>query len=190
MTNFRVTLEQGGQKFETLKDILPENSDRLDILFIAKTPATKSVSAGHYFQGKQGQMFWNRLKDYGIIKLKQGTFEDENLLDNKFGLTDIVKKPRGFGDEPSEQEYREGLKRILDLIKKHQPNVTVFVYKRVLDNILKWGHGLNKKSIYGFNPDLKKYFDSEVFVFPMPGTPCTTDNAVKAMNELKRMREQ
>ena len=40
------TIDQGGQRFETLNDILPENSDRLDILFIAKTPATKSVSVG------------------------------------------------------------------------------------------------------------------------------------------------
>lgn len=135
-------------------------------------------------------MFWNKLRDYQILKIKQGTYEDENLLDNKFGLTDIVKKPRDFGDEPSKQEYKAGLQRILKLIIKHKPKILVFVYKRVLDNILKWGHGLNKKSVYGFNPDLKKYFDSEVFVFPMPGTPCTTDEAVKAMNELKTKRER
>lgn len=188
MTNFKIILEQGGQRFETLRDILPDNSGKLEILFIAKTPATKSVAAGHYFQGRQGQMFWNRLKEYGILGTKSGTFEDENLIDNKFGLTDIVKKPRDFGDEPSEREYREGLERILNLINKHKPKVIVFVYKKVLDNILRWGHGLNVKSVYGFNDDLKKYFDSEVFVFPLPGTPCTTDQGIKAMNELKQMR--
>ena len=190
MTNSKITLEQDGQKFETLGDILPEKSDQLDILFIAKTPAIKSVTAGHYFQGRQGQMFWNRLREYQILKTKPGTYEDENLLDNKFGLTDIVKKPRDFGDEPSESEYRDGLQRILKLIRKHRPKVIVFVYKRVLDNILKWGHGLNKKSVYGFNRDLNSYFDSEVFVFPMPGTPCTKDQAVKAMNELSELSEK
>lgn len=35
-------------------------------------------------------MFWNRLREYQILKLNLR--EDENLLDNKFGLTDIVKK--------------------------------------------------------------------------------------------------
>ena len=187
MTNFKIKIKQNGNTFETLADILPANSGVLDILFIAKTPATKSVYVGHYFQGRQGQMFWNKLKDYNILKCRPGTYEDENLLDHWFGITDIVKKPRDFGNEPSSEEYKIGLPRILDLIKEHSPKVIVFVYKKVLDNILKWGHGLNRKSSYGLNKDLEKHFNCKVFVFPMPGTPCTKDAAIIAMNELKQL---
>lgn len=185
MSNFKIVREENGEYFETLKDILPLGSGKLKVLFIAKTPALKSVEAGHYFQGHHGKMFWTRLVEYGVIKVKPKTFEDENLLENGCGLTDIVKRPRDYGDEPSKSEYKEGLERILDIIDKHNPDVIIFAYKKVLDNILKWGYLLRVTSVYGFNDDLSKYFNSRVFVFPMPGTPCTSSQAAKSMTELK-----
>lgn len=185
MNNFKIVLEDNGERFETLKDILPNVSTKLKILFIAKTPALKSVEAGHYFQGHQGKMFWSRLNEYGILTIKPNTFEDENLLENGFGLTDIVKRPRDYGNEPSKLEYKAGSERILNIIDKHKPDVIIFVYKKVLDNILKWGYLLKVKSVYGFNDDLSKYFKSRVFVFPMPGTPCTSGQSTKSMTELK-----
>lgn len=185
MSNFRIVLEENGERFSTLKDILPNESAKLKILFIAKTPALKSVEVGHYFQGHQGKMFWSRLKEYGILTIKTNTFEDENLLENGFGLTDIVKRPRDYGNEPSKLEYKAGSERILSIINKHNPDVIIFVYKKVLDNILQWGYLLKVKSLYGFNDDLSKYFHSRVFVFPMPGTPCTSSQAIKSMTELR-----
>jgi uracil-DNA glycosylase len=170
----------------TLKDILPFEPG-LDMLFIAKTPTPISVNVGHYFQGRQGRMFWNKLKDYSILSVPFGEFEDDNLLENCYGITDIVKVPRGYGNEPTEQEYQAGLKRIIDLIHEHSPKVIVFVYKKVLDQILKLGFNNYTKSKYGFNPSMDKYFDSRVFVFPMPGTPCSRGEAHEAMSELKRI---
>ena len=167
-----------------MADILP-NAGQLNILFIAKTPAPISVTAGHYFQGRQGKMFWNKLAEYSILNVPYGQFEDENLLANKYGLTDIVKIPRDYGNEPSQEEYRNGLQRILNLIKKHNPKVIVFVYKKVLDNILQLGFNLNTKSQYGFNSELQKLFNSKVFVFPMPGTPCTREQGIISMTELQ-----
>lgn len=186
MANFRTIIVVNGQRHETLEDILPDPTKPLDILFIAKTPATKSVAAGHYFQGRQGQMFWNKLKEHNILKVRPNTFEDENLLDNNFGLTDIVKVPRDFGNEPSHDEYKAGLNRILTTIKSYKPRVIVFVYKRVLDNILRHGFNWTERSDYGFNKNLQQLFDSKVFVFPMPGTPCTASQATIAMTELKQ----
>lgn len=186
MANYKTTINVNGQKHDTLKDILPDTVKQLDILFIAKTPATKSVTAGHYFQGRQGQMFWNRLKEYGVLSVRPNTFEDENLIANNYGLTDIVKVPRDYGNEPSADEYKAGLDRILTTIKTFKPKIIVFVYKKVLDNILRYGFGLTTPTQYGFNQDVVKLFGSKVFVFPMPGTPCTTNQAVIAMNELQK----
>jgi mismatch-specific thymine-DNA glycosylase len=157
----------------------------LDILFIAKTPATVSVDAGHYFQGRQGRMFWNKLSEYEILKVPKGQFEDEFLGKYNYGLTDIVKVPREYGNEPSEEEYKSGVMRILNLIEKYKPKVIVFVYKKVLDNIVRLSFGISTKSKYGFNSQLEKFFNSKVFVFPMPGTPCTTELSRTSMLELK-----
>jgi len=186
MTTFKTKITVDGKQHETLADILPEVGN-LEILFIAKTPATVSVAAGHYFQGKQGTMFWNRLSDYNILKVTNGKYADECLLSNKYGITDIVKVPRDYGSEPSDEEYKQGLQRILLTIEKYKPTVIVFVYKKVLDNIIRLNFGVSIKSNYGFNPQLDKYFKSKVFVFPMPGTPCKSDEAVLSMNKLKAL---
>jgi len=184
--NHRIKITVDGKSHDTLADILPDEG-QLKILFIAKTPATVSVNAGHYFQGRQGRMFWNKLADYNILKVPYGQFEDDYLLTNNYGLTDIVKVPRDYGDEPSDEEYRKGLQRILNLIEKHKPKVIVFVYKRVLDNITRLNFGQKTKSNYGFNPQLDKMFGSKVFVFPMPGTPCTTAESISSMTELEKL---
>lgn len=164
MTNFRTTIIVGGKQFNTLMDILPDKGN-LKILFIAKTPALISVEAGHYFQGKQGTMFWNRLSKYNILKIANGMFADECLLSNNCGITDIVKIPRNYGNEPLDEEYKSGLQRILNIINIFKPKVIVFVYKKVLDKIVRLNFNVQTKSNYGFNSQLEKYFNSKVFVF-------------------------
>jgi len=186
MGNFRIEIEVNNQKHETLADILPESGE-LKALFIAKTPAPISVQAGHYFQGKQGTMFWNKLSEYDILKFPFNKYPDEYLLSNNFGITDIVKVPREYGNEPTNKEYKDGLKRILSIIDRNKPKVIVFVYKAVLDKILKLNFGIRTKSSYGFNSNLDKYFNSKVFVFPTPGTPCTREQAITSMTQLKKI---
>jgi G:T/U-mismatch repair DNA glycosylase len=182
----QVTIRVGGRDVVTLGDILPAEGP-MKMLMIAKTPALASVDAGHYFQGRQGRMFWNRLSDHGLLNVLPPTFEDDALLDHGYGLTDIVKVPRDYGNEPSDDEYRDGLQRILDLVEELEPQVLLFVYKRVLDQILRLSFNRREKSTYGFNDDLNERFDSRVFVFPMPGTPCTSAQAITAMTELAQL---
>lgn len=106
-------------------------------------------------------------------------------MENLYGITDIVKVPQSFGNEPSNKEYNEGLKRILNLINVYKPKVICFVYKKVLDQILKLGFLRKDKSKYGFNPELENDFRTKVFVFPMPGTPYNSGLAHSSMLELK-----
>ena len=182
MAGNSILSESNGHKVRTLSDILPETPG-LKALFIAKTPAPRSVEAGHYFQGKQGQQFWARLKTYGLLH-QTTKFEDDCLLDHGFGLTDIVKEPRSFGSEPSAEEYAAGIARIIHLIELHRPAVIIFVYKRVLDEILRQHFGVRTKSVYGFNPSFNVKFGTQVFAFPLPGTPCTAPTADRVMREL------
>ena len=186
MKNYQIEITVDGKKHKTLSDILPDNGN-LDILFIAKTPAPTSVDKGHYFQGRQGTMFWNKLSEFDILKVPYGQYADNYLLSNNYGITDIVKIPKSYGNEPSNEEYKQGLSRILDVIEKYNPKVIVFVYKKVLDNIIKLSFGISDKSDYGFNSKLDEYFKSKVFVFPMPGTPCKREQATQSMSELKKV---
>ncbi len=182
MPDHSMTIAVDGREVRTLRDILP-GTPGLKVLFVGKTPAPESVAVCHYFQGAQGRMFWNRLQEYGLLK-PTTRFEDDSLLDHSFGMTDIVKVPRASGNEPSAAEYVAGTERILDLIHIHHPGVVVFVYKKVLDEVLGRRFGVREKSAYGFNPDAEKYFGTRVFAFPLPGTPCTRAQAAAAMREL------
>src|SRR3954451_22118716 len=60
----RTTIEIDGERFDTLED-LPPLRDRL--LFVGLNPSPVSVSAGHYFQGRLGRAFWQRLKTAQIL---------------------------------------------------------------------------------------------------------------------------
>lgn len=176
-------MRAGGRNVVTLADVLPA-SGPLKMLMIAKTPALTSVAAGHYFQGRQGRMLWNRLREYGLLSVPPGVFEDDALVAHGYGLTDIVKVPRDYGSEPSDDEYRVGVQRVLRLVAELQPRVLFFVYKRVLDQVLRLAFKQSSKASYGFNPALQGRFGCRVFVFPMPGTPCTSARAATAMMEL------
>jgi len=81
-----VTIRVGGHDVVTLRDILPAEGP-MKMLMIAKTPTLTSVDAGHYFQGREGRMFWNRLSDHGLLNVLPPTFEDDALLDHGYGLT-------------------------------------------------------------------------------------------------------
>ncbi len=182
MRDYSTIITVAGRQVRTLSDILP-SSPGLRMLFVAKTPALKSVEVGHYFQGRHGRNFWNRLKEYSLLR-PTTQFEDDSLLDHGFGFTDIVKVPRDFGEEPSDSEYLAGAGRILDLIQAHRPRVVVFVYKRVLDQIVRLRFGVTSRATYGFNAEFEALFGSRVFAFPLPGTPCPAHAAVEAMSEL------
>lgn len=183
---YRIKISSPDGSFDTLKDILPKENIKLDILFIAKVPAPCSVDIGHYFQGKQGQMFWNILQNYGLLRVPFGKKEDDVLLEHRYGIMDIIKKPREYGSEPTRSEYISGMERILDTVNRFKPKVVVFVYKGVLDKILAFEFDVKKKALYGFNDNLSAFFGgSRVFVFPMPGTPCKSQTAKRSMNELK-----
>ena len=179
----RIQIQKEGKTYDTLEDILPSDSLKLDMLIIGKVPAPESVKAGHYFQGRQGKTMWNKLTSYEILK-KNTLYHDDSLLHSKIGITDIVKVPREYGNEPSSSEYSEGKKRIISIIDKYKPKVVFFVYKPVLERFV----SPLCEIIYGFNENLIEYFNGcKVFLFPMPGTRGATKDIIeKAMTDLKK----
>lgn len=181
MSNYQITIkEKNGNEYKTLRDILPE-SGPIDILFIGKVPAEISVEKGHYFQGNQGTAFWNMLGKYYILKKGQYQYYDEALVENNYGITDIVKKPRNYGNEPGDTEYIEGKKRIMELIEQYSPRIIVFAYKPPFEALIP----RYEKVDYGFNPHCDKYFGgAKTFLFPMSGTPCNREKQFKVMCEL------
>lgn len=181
--DFRITLQQDGSAFETLADILPEQGS-LKMLMVQMPPSERSVAAGHYFRTKTGITFWNLLAEYNILDIPFGVYEDEMLLDHGYGMIHIHKVPSEIFGELNGNHYRMALLELLGLIHKHKPKVLLFIYKKILDKILRLSFGLDLKAKYGFNPELERYFGARVFVFPLPQGHCEPADVADYMQAL------
>lgn len=189
--NGNVTIIDG---VKTLKDILPPDGMPVYALFVGKFPIRESVEAGHYYQGKMGQEFWNMLKQYGIIEDKVGyilhqEYEDDDFPRYGFGLTDVVKRPGVSGQKRNPDYVAKGYDRLKRLIKERDVKIVVFLYKEVLKEILCvkdfWVEGDTIER--GFDKSNYKMFfnKAEVFVFPGMGRQRNKSEEQCFMRQLK-----
>jgi hypothetical protein len=155
------------------------------MLIVGKMPATVSVNAGHYFQGRHGSFLWSELRGQKILQC-DADYEDDCLLANGLGITDVVKVPRDFGQEPSPREYGDGWPAVAETIERLKPAVTFWPHKGALDNVLRHAFGLSRKARYGFNPSLNRSIGASVFVFGMIGTRCSAEERIRGMRALRR----
>ena len=189
MPNHRIEMmDETGRPYTTLEDVFPNQRPRM--LIVGKVPAPNSVETGHYLQGTMGQGFWSRLREYKLFEAPAGVHndigEDDFLVQNGYGITDVVKKPREFRQEPTEQEYRDGAEVLLRKIEQLKPYVVLFIFKRSFDRILQLHFQIAEHSRYGFNNEHSPlFFGSSLFVFPMSGTPATMNEITRSMNDLK-----
>jgi TDG/mug DNA glycosylase family protein len=126
----RATLVIDGQPVETLAD-LPPLRDRL--LFVGLNPSPVSVDAGHYFQGRLGRLFWERLMVAQILpRDTEIETADDALVAVGHGLTDMLKVP-SKRDTASDATLRAGVGPLWQKIAVWRPAAVVFVYKRAAE---------------------------------------------------------
>jgi G:T/U-mismatch repair DNA glycosylase len=126
----RVTLVIDGVPVETLAD-LPPVRDRL--LFVGLNPSPVSVAAGHYFQGRLGRAFWERLIVAQILpKAIPIETADDMLVAAGHGVTDLLKEPSAR-DAATDDVLRPGVGPLWRKIAIWRPAAIVFVYKRAAE---------------------------------------------------------
>lgn len=185
LVGFQERIRVGGRSVLTLADIVP-SSGPTRMLIVGKTPSPVSVAAGHYYQGRHGRFLWSTLTAWGLLAVPDGRHEDEVLVEHGHGITDVVKVPRQPGTEPSPDEYAAGWADLKLELERLRPSVTLWTYKGALDKVLRLGIGKAIATDYGFNPRLVPIFGCRVFVFGMPGTPCTSEQLDRSMAALRR----
>ena len=126
----RLTIVVDGRPVETLAD-LPPLRDRL--LFVGLNPSPVSVAAGHYFQGRLGKAFWQRLIVAQILP-KDTAIEtaDDALVAAGHGVTDLLKVPSAR-DTATDDALRAGVGPLWQKIAIWRPAAIVFVYKRAAE---------------------------------------------------------
>ena len=95
-------------------------ADDLDVLFCGINPGLYSGAVGHHF-ARPGNRFWPALYRSGFTSRLLGPFEERELLAEKLGVTNIVRRTTARADELSADELRRGAQALRRKVRKHRP---------------------------------------------------------------------
>lgn len=179
----------GGMK--VLKDILPDNGRRLYVLFVGLAPSFESIGEGHYFQSKNGRIFWQYLKEANVLQFGENEFGDDQLLSNNFGFVYLSSRPLEYAIKPvvhgtdiTYHEYKVGIEKLMRIVRKYNPSIICFTHMKILKHVLRQFGKANMLVEYGFNHHLENIFKgSLVFVSPVYAVGFTKANKNKLMQE-------
>lgn len=126
VTGHRATIDWMGEQVETLADLIPPD---LRAICVGINPAPRSVEVGHYYQGAQGQRFFARLRQAGVIPEESEGFEDDTAVAAGIGFTDVVKRPTPSADLVSKSEMAHGAELLKAKLESVGAPLIIFPFK-------------------------------------------------------------
>jgi len=164
-----------GAEVLTLADVWPEQPRAM---IIGLNPAPASVAAGHYYQGKVGQVQLRRLADAGLFPAPAGRHFEDVTISAGVGFTDIVKRPsRGEGDV-SKEEIAHGAKTLAEKLGAREIPLIVCVFRHPVAALL------GSAGTPGIQPQ-RTTWGAQVFRMPGPFDP--RDRVAETMAELREL---
>jgi TDG/mug DNA glycosylase family protein len=121
-----VTVDWMGEQIETLADLFPPEPRAV---CVGINPAPRSVEAGHYYQGRQGQRFFGRLRQAEVLGAVSDGFEDDAALAAGIGFTDVLKRPTPSADLLTSAEKRHGVELLAEKLAAVRAPVIIFPFK-------------------------------------------------------------
>ncbi len=104
---------------KTVPDLIAPN---LQVLFCGINPSLYSVVVGHHF-ARPGNRFWKTLHTAGFTERVLAPFEDGMLLQQGYGLTNIVDRATARADQLDPTEYVGGYQQLASKVQQYQPRV-------------------------------------------------------------------
>lgn len=177
---YRTKVEWCGKLYHSLSDILEKN---LDIVFVGLNPSVVSVEMGHYHTDRLGRRFWNAAIESKLFVPEAGMYNDELLLEQRMGITDIVKRPTRNLSFLTDEDFEEGRSLLLKKVLKLKPGILCSIYKTAFEKLL----GTRFTNIHGYQENYR-LGKSLIFVLASPFLP--HKDRLANMLELKELREQ
>lgn len=122
----RVIEDWMGKEVETLEDLLRPG---LRAICVGINPALTSVRAGHYYQGRLGKGFYERLRRADLLPRAPG-WEDDLAFERGIGFTDIVKRPTAKAAEVRPAEFEYGGGRLREKVEAAAPRLVILTFKK------------------------------------------------------------
>ncbi|WP_084544269.1 G/U mismatch-specific DNA glycosylase [Chroogloeocystis siderophila] len=102
---------------KTVSDIIAPN---LRVLFCGINPSVYSAAVGHHF-ARPGNRFWRSLHNAGFTNRLLSPFEDRDLLQFGYGLTNIVDRATARADQLAPEELIQGQQQLSAKVQQYQP---------------------------------------------------------------------
>lgn len=99
---------------------------RLRVLFCGINPGLYSGAVGHHF-ARPGNRFWPALHAGGFTPRVLSPFEERELLQWGYGITNIVPHATARAEELSVKELRAGAKRLEVKVRRYRPRICAVV---------------------------------------------------------------
>jgi TDG/mug DNA glycosylase family protein len=108
---------------KTVRDVI---ACGLKVLFCGINPGLYSAAVGHHF-ARPGNRFWPTLRAAGFTERLLSPFEERELLQSRYGITNIVHRATTAADELSTEELVAGGRRLKRKVRRYRPTIIAFV---------------------------------------------------------------
>ena len=98
----------------------------LRLLFCGINPSLYSAVVGHHF-ARPGNRFWRTLHAAGFTERLLSPWQQDELLAQGIGLTNVVPLASASADELSAEDYRQGRALLLRKLRRYRPRVLAFL---------------------------------------------------------------
>jgi double-stranded uracil-DNA glycosylase len=108
---------------KTVPDVIARD---LRVLFCGINPGLYTAAVGHHF-ARPGNRFWPALYKSGFTDRLLSPFEEHQLLDLGYGITNLVARATASAAELANEEYVRGARVLEKKVLRAQPSFVAFI---------------------------------------------------------------
>jgi TDG/mug DNA glycosylase family protein len=104
---------------KTVRDVIAPN---LRVLFCGINPGLYTAAVGHHF-ARPGNRFWPALFHAGFTDRLLSPFDENELLPQGYGITNVVARATASADELSREDMQKGGKTLRRKVIRYKPAI-------------------------------------------------------------------
>jgi len=94
----------------------------LRVLFCGINPGLYTAAVGHHF-ARPGNRFWRALYDAGFTNRLLSPFEEDELLESGYGITNVASRATATADLLSRDEIMKGGRQLAAKVARYRPSI-------------------------------------------------------------------
>jgi len=96
------------------------------VLFVGINPGLYSAATGHHF-ARPGNRFWPALHRAGFTATQLAAWEQAELLNGGYGITNLVNRGTATAEELDVAEFVAGRRRLAAKVRRYSPKIVAFL---------------------------------------------------------------